>query len=117
MKLLESKNIQALLLADAVITVFTVAFSFAYPDPLNVLIVVSGWTSLGALALSNVLVWRVEKSQLQVREMLGGRNVELILARLDKTLEEAEQFLSSPEFLALLEKVLRRWVSEERKDK
>lgn len=109
-ELLKDKNVKLLVAADMVMAGLTIWFTVIYPSWLNFLLILSGWTSLGALLLSNALVIRMAQYQIQIDRILKGRDANLILARLDDALTEIERITKSEEFQAVAKTLIKKVV-------
>lgn len=74
---------------NGVVVVGTVAFMAFYPDPLSLMIILSGWTSFGAIALADYLAVKAFRLKQEVDE-------KEILKRLDQALREVETVANHP---------------------
>lgn len=94
-KLLKDRRIQALIGANVAIVLASAAFiAVMGPSLFNFLLVMSGWTSIGALAMADYLGIKAVQTDIAISQ-LGG------IERVLKFVDGAEQLLSSPEFMAL----------------
>ena len=105
--LLSNRDFRLLVIANVVIVGFTIALA-KNMDFMGQMVVISGWTSLGSLAIADALIIKVIKTQTQVNAMLGGRDINKILLRVDTTLDEAEILFRSPEFLTLVDLLVKK---------
>ena len=91
--------ITALLILVAVTFTDMAIFGFSHA---NFMLSFSGWFSLGSAVIAVFLVIEAAKFQLKVKGLLGGRDPNLILKRLDDTLTDAERVFNSPQFLEMV---------------
>ena len=106
MKLRNSRDFKLLIAGNAGMAAFLGAFLLTTPlTAINFNIIISSSTSLLAFILGDFVALRYVRLQIQVQNALGGRTMEETVARINKTLDEAEKFANSPE-IALLTQIL-----------
>lgn len=95
--LLRNRTIQLLIAVNCVVGIMSILFLAIVPwTPLNLMIIMSGWTSAGAWGIGVFLGVKVAKAELTVDSM-GG------IQKITKFIDELEVFLGSDEVLALID--------------
>lgn len=74
---------------NGAVVVGTAIFCYFFPDPISLMIILSGWTSFGAIVLGDYLAIRAFKVEKEINERQ-------ILAKIDKAMTDLEQILNDP---------------------
>ena len=105
---LKNKTFRALLFCNAAILALTIYFFAILPHTwINALIVISGWTSLGALALGDYLGIKAIKAEKEFGEFFDQADIKAAILHLDRFITDFEQFTSTPEGAEFIRKLVK----------
>lgn len=105
---IKNRTFQILLACNIVILTLTITFIFVLSRSwINALIVISGWTSLGALALGDYLGIKAIKAEKEFGEFFNQTDIKAAILHLDRFITDFEQFTSTPEGAEFIRKLVK----------
>lgn len=94
----KTKDFWLFVALNLAMVVLTIAFIAMYPTLLMAFVVLSGWTSLFAVIVADIIMIKAFRAEAEVGRIMQDLDAKQVLARVDSIIKAADDLGTSPEF-------------------